>query len=106
MADGVANRRKLRGSGFDNQKKLLTRFNFSLPAINRLNSGNKIDAGCKPAFDQVARDLTGLIFGSGRGENDSLIGHGSTIAHRPQAVASNVAPSTLFGRVEKEISVG
>jgi len=55
--------------GFQNQKNFGAAFNFSLPAIMRLDFGNEVGASNQPRFQRGTGKATGG-FQVGRGDED------------------------------------
>lgn len=67
--------------GFDEAEDFIGRFDLILPTINRVDSGNEIDAGGHLPFDQSCANLSRLL-GIGKGAEDQQdVGFHARIEH-------------------------
>jgi hypothetical protein len=62
-------------SCLDDQEPFTSLFHLALPAVDRSDLWNDIDAGCEAALYQKARNLPSFFFRSSGCENDSFVGH-------------------------------
>lgn len=63
------------GCCLDQQEPFAGFFHFALPAVDGCDLGHDVDAGCQAMLYEVTRDLAGLFFGAGGGQDDSFVGH-------------------------------
>lgn len=83
LLDGGLESRKPVLCRLDEQQGFLCFFDRALPAIDRGQAGDEIDAGREASLDEVARELAALVKGADGGKRDSggkrFIGHGISI---------------------------
>src|ERR1700691_1284874 len=92
--DGVAY--PVKGSGgFDPQQPFFSLFHFPLPAINRHDLGNDVDAGGELVVDQCFRDPARFIDGAGGCHDDSLVGHIKSAFSSKTTIFETVISETL-----------
>ncbi len=75
LGDGLAYVFKRGSCGFDYQKGLAGLFDAALPAVNRCDLRDNVDAGGQAPFHQMVRDHLSFFLRAGGSENDSLVGH-------------------------------
>jgi hypothetical protein len=59
----------------DDQQKFFRALNFAFPTIDRMNPRNHVHARRHLALDKRMRDLSSLIFGSGRRQDEQFACH-------------------------------
>ena len=63
-----------RRAGLDDQQELPVVADPTLPAVDRMDVGNEVDAGRLPVADQGVGDVEGLFFGAdGRDDDDEIL---------------------------------
>src|SRR5215472_6359618 len=77
LADRIAHAFKSSGRGLDYQQPLRGALDLALPAVYRFDLRHNVDACCKLPLHQRLSKLTSLVGGTGGGEDDTGVGHGS-----------------------------